>query len=96
MADASLDAVGFGIAGYERAFGRGQRRRNSDVMEEVAGLLVLAEGDSFCTVNRRAAADRNEGVDGGVLGDEVGGFVQLGNGSMLFDVGERSGVVLRA
>ena len=61
--DAGLDAVGTGIAGDGGAFGSGEGGGDGDVVEELAGLFVLAEGDGFCAVDGGAAADGDEGVD---------------------------------
>lgn len=96
VTDASFDAVGFGVAGDRGALGGGEGGGDRDVMQEFAGLFVLAEGDCFGAVDGRAAADGYEGVDGRVLSDEVGGFVELGDRRVLFDVGEGAGVVFGA
>ena len=96
VADAGFDTVGFGVVGDGGALGGGEGGGDRDVVQEFAGLFVLAEGDCFGAVDGRAAADRNEGVDGRVLGDEVGGLVELGHRRVLFDIGEGAGVVFGA
>jgi hypothetical protein len=96
VADGSFDSVGFGIAGYRGALGGGKSGRDRNVVQEFAGLFVLPEGDCFGAVDGRAAADGDEGVDGRVLGDEVGGFIELGDRRVLFYVGEGASVVFGA
>ena len=96
VTNGSFDAVSFGVAADRGALGGGESGGDRDVVQESAGLFVLAEGDCFGAVDGRAAADGDEGVDGRVLGDEVGGFVELGDRRVLFDVGEGAGVVFGA
>jgi hypothetical protein len=64
MADAGFDAVGLGVAGDGGALGGGQGGGDGDVVQEVARLFVLPEGDGFGAVDGGAAADGDEGVDG--------------------------------
>ena len=63
MGDADLDTVRIGVAGTGGAFGSGEGGRDGDVLEEFAGLLVLAEGDDFCAVDWGAATNGNQSVD---------------------------------
>jgi hypothetical protein len=96
VADASFNAVGFGVAGERSALSSREGSRDRNMVQECAGLFVLAEGDCFGTVDGRPAADGDEGVDGRVLGDEIGGFVKLGNRRVLFYIGEGAGMVFGA
>ena len=94
--DANFLAVGLGVAGVEGAFGGAEGGGDGDVIQKLAGFLVRAVGDCFGGIDGAAAADTDKSVDGGVLGDGVGGFVELGDGGVLFDVGERAGVMVFA
>lgn len=91
--DADFAAGGGGVAGVEGAFGGAEGGGDGDVVEVVAGFFVRAVGDGFGGVDGAAAADADEGVDCGVFGDGIGGFVQLGDGRVLLDGGEGAGVV---
>ena len=51
MGNAYLDAVGFCEASHGGAFGGGQGGWDGDVVEELACLLVLSEGDGFGAVD---------------------------------------------
>lgn len=96
VGDADFLPVGLGVAGVEGAFGGAEGGGDGDVVEEFAGFLVGAVGDCFGGVDGATAADADEGVDAGVFGDGRGGFVELGDGSVLFDGGEGAGVVFGA
>jgi hypothetical protein len=63
VADAGFDAVGFSVASDGGALSGGEGSGDRDVVQEFAGLFVLAEGDCFGAVNGRTAADGDEGVD---------------------------------
>lgn len=63
MSNGRLDAVRLGVAGDGGAFGGGEGGGDGNVVEEGAGLFVLAEGDGFGAVNGRAASDGDDGVD---------------------------------
>lgn len=94
--DAGFLARGLGVAGGGGAFGGAEGGGDGDVVEVLAGFLVRAVGDCFGRVDGAAAADADEGVDAGVLGDGRGGFVELGDGGVLFDGGEGAGAVVWA
>lgn len=92
VGDAGLDAVGLRVAGEGRAFGGGQGGGDGDVVEEGLAAVVQPVGDGFGAVDGRAAADADDGVDRGVGEHDVGRFVQLGHGRVLFDRAEGAGV----
>ena len=90
-----LDARLRRIPRQRRALGGTQRRRDRDMRQPpFLGIsLMLPVNDGFGRVDGGAAAKRDEGVDGGVGGDGVGGAIEVGDGRVLPDVCEGAGVV---
>lgn len=83
--DGGLDAIWVREAGDKSAFGRGQGGRDRDVCQISARTGVGAVRDGFGAVDRRATADRDDGVDRRVGQDEVGGFIERFDGCVLAD-----------
>ena len=89
----SLHAVGLRVSPASCAFGGAERGRYCKMGQVMSRFLVHAKGDGFRRIDGGAAADRYDGVDGGVIRDYVHGLVNFCYWPMLLYVGEGAGVV---
>lgn len=94
VGEADFFARVIGIACNESAFCSAEGGGDGDVVEESALFLVIAVGDGFGRVDGAATAYADEGIDGAVCEDGIGGLIELSLGSMLLDGGIGGGVVV--